>query len=75
MAIATSKTTFACPNCDTIYQLIKVEAGPGTVIRQQITCRQCGAPFNGREGKFVLKYRTLIRPDRRSKSPRGRGDS
>jgi predicted Zn finger-like uncharacterized protein len=52
---ALGKPSFTCPNCNALYQIVRQEAGPDTVDRQ-ITCRACGAPFNGREGKFLLKY-------------------
>jgi hypothetical protein len=45
---------FTCPNCKALYQVVKVEAGLETEDRE-ITCRVCGGPFLGREGKFVLK--------------------
>ena len=47
--------SFTFPNCQALYQVVKVEAGPETVSRE-ITCRVCGGPLAGREGKFVLKY-------------------
>jgi hypothetical protein len=47
--------SFVCPNCDALYELVKVEAGLETADRA-IACRSCGAPLSGREGKFVLKY-------------------
>jgi hypothetical protein len=47
--------TFTCPNCQALYQIVKVEAGPETDSRE-IVCRACGGPLVGREGKFVLKY-------------------
>jgi hypothetical protein len=50
-----SKPAYFCPNCDALYQLVKVEAGPETSDRE-IACRACGAPLPVREGKFVLKY-------------------
>jgi hypothetical protein len=46
---------FNCPNCDALYQIVKVEAGLET-IDAQVTCRICGAPLPGREGGMVLKY-------------------
>jgi hypothetical protein len=49
------KLSYFCPNCNALYQLVKVDAGPETNDRQ-ITCRACGAPLPAREGKFVLKY-------------------
>ena len=56
--MVTGKRTFHCPNCNALYQVVKVEAGPETINRE-ITCRFCGGPFAGREGKFVIKYFTL----------------
>jgi transcription elongation factor Elf1 len=52
--------SFACPNCNALYQVVKVEAGPETTDRE-ITCRSCGGPLAGREGKLVLKYFLLRR--------------
>jgi hypothetical protein len=46
---------FFCSNCNALYQLIKVEAGPENGSRV-ITCPVCAAPLPAREGKFVLKY-------------------
>jgi len=46
---------FKCPNCDALYELVKVEPGPETVDRK-ITCKECGGPLPGREGRFVCKY-------------------
>jgi transposase-like protein len=57
------KPSFTCPNCNALYQLVRVEAGPESVDRQP-TCRDCGAPFNGRAGKFVLKYFMLRKAGR-----------
>jgi hypothetical protein len=48
-------STFVCPNCNALYQLVKGEAGPETVDRA-LTCRSCGGPLPSREGEFVLKY-------------------
>jgi uncharacterized Zn finger protein (UPF0148 family) len=52
---------FKCPNCGTLYQLVKAEAGPETVDRQS-TCHGCGAPLNGRDGELVLKYFLIWNP-------------
>jgi hypothetical protein len=55
---STKFSFFNCPNCQPLYQLIKHAAEPKSNERQ-ITCRACGAPFPGREGKFGLKYLML----------------
>ena len=47
--------SFTCPNCQALYQVVRVEAGPETNNRE-ITCSVCDAPLLGRKGKFVLKY-------------------
>jgi hypothetical protein len=47
--------SFACPNCNSLYELVKVEAGPEAVHRK-VACRSCDAPLPGIEGNFVLKY-------------------
>jgi len=49
------KTSFTCPTCNALYQMVRQEAGPETVNRE-ITCRVCGGPLPSCEGKFVLKY-------------------
>jgi DNA-directed RNA polymerase subunit RPC12/RpoP len=55
---------FKCANCDALYQVIKVKAGPETVD-SEITCQICGRPFVGRDGRFVLKYFLLREAGRR----------
>ena len=58
-----------CPNCNALYQVVKAEAGPETDDRE-ITCRACGAPLPGSEGKFIFKYfllRERARFDRRAR--------
>jgi predicted RNA-binding Zn-ribbon protein involved in translation (DUF1610 family) len=55
-----STTYFNCPNCGALYHLIKVESGPETVD-QEISCRSCGGPLQGREGGLVLKYLLINR--------------
>jgi predicted Zn finger-like uncharacterized protein len=55
--------SFTCPNCNAIYQMVKVEAGPETVDRE-VNCRSCGATLPGRDGNFVLKYFMLRKADR-----------
>ena len=51
----TAKPFFKCPNCEALYHIVKVKAGPKTADRE-ITCRDCGGPLAGRQGKFVIKY-------------------
>jgi predicted Zn finger-like uncharacterized protein len=70
MAGGSSFKSFKCPNCQALYQIVKVEAGPDSVI-QEVPCRVCGAPLRGREGKFVLKYFLLREATRVQKSRRG----
>ena len=55
MATVRSFKTSTCPNCNALYQLVKIEAGPETTD-QETTCQVCGGPLAAREGKFVLKY-------------------
>jgi hypothetical protein len=50
-----SFNSFTCPNCQALYSLVKVEAGPETNDRE-LACRVCDAPLPAREGRFVLKY-------------------
>jgi predicted Zn finger-like uncharacterized protein len=44
MAGGSSFKSFKCPNCQALYQIVKVEAGPDSVI-QEVPCRVCGAPL------------------------------
>jgi hypothetical protein len=46
-----SRYSFVCPNCDALYELVKLEAGPETVDRA-IACRSCDAAVVG-EGRQV----------------------
>src|SRR6476646_2985890 len=66
MGAGNSPPLFTCPNCKALYQVVKLEAGLGT-IDAEIRCRVCGGPLVGREGKFVLKYFLLRKaiPSRR----------
>jgi hypothetical protein len=40
--------SFTCPNCEALYEIVKVEAGPETIF-SAVTCRVCGAPVPNRE--------------------------
>ena len=62
---------FTCPNCQALYDVVKVEAGPETTL-QEVTCLSCGGPLPAREGKFVLKYFLLREASRSQKSRRQR---
>jgi DNA-directed RNA polymerase subunit RPC12/RpoP len=53
---------FKCANCTAEYPVVRVEADP--TKDREITCRKCGGPLVGREGKFILKYFLLRRPGR-----------
>jgi predicted RNA-binding Zn-ribbon protein involved in translation (DUF1610 family) len=61
--IVNVKTSFACPNCNALYQVIRQQAGPETV-NHEVTCRACGGPLPNREGKFILKYFLLRKSGR-----------
>jgi predicted RNA-binding Zn-ribbon protein involved in translation (DUF1610 family) len=61
--VAGKLSSFNCPNCNALYQVVSVEAGPETVSRD-ITCRSCGNPLLGRDGNFVLKYFLLRKAGR-----------
>ena len=69
----TAGNRFNCPYCNALYQVVKVEAGPEAVDRE-ITCRSCGGPLTGRDGKFVLKYFLLRKAGRVQNWKRGRID-
>jgi predicted Zn finger-like uncharacterized protein len=46
------RRSFTCPNCQALYDVVKVEAGSETTLRE-VTCLSCGGPLLAREGKFV----------------------
>ena len=58
---------FSCRNCNAKYLLIRVDSEPS---HGRIECHHCGAPLNGREGRFILKYFLIDRPRRKLKLPR-----
>ena len=57
---------FKCPNCDALYQVVRVEALP-EARDHEIKCLVCGEPLAAREGEFVLKY-FLLRTAARKKT-------
>jgi hypothetical protein len=57
---------FNCPNCNGLYQVVKVEAPP-LLNEDQLTCLSCGGPLNALEGRFVLKYFFIDRRSARAK--------
>jgi hypothetical protein len=59
---ADKPSLFHCPNCNALYQVVKVETGHETVGRE-ITCLCCEAPLIGREGNLVVKYFLLRKGD------------
>jgi hypothetical protein len=56
---------FNCPNCNALYQVVKVEAAPETIYESEITCWVCGGLLAARDGKLVLKYFLLWKVGRR----------
>jgi DNA-directed RNA polymerase subunit RPC12/RpoP len=70
----TTTTQFNCVDCNALYHLIKVEAGPETVDRE-LNCQACGARLPARDGQFVLKYFLLRKPSRRQKTDGAADDS
>ncbi len=68
-----SPERFDCPDCGAQYKLVRVEADAEQ--DRQITCCRCGAPLNGREGAFALKYFLVGRPQARVRlAIQGRSD-
>jgi hypothetical protein len=66
-----SFNSFTCPNCQALYHVVKVEAGPETDF-QDVACRVCRGSLLGREGNLVLKYFLLREAGRVQKSRRVR---
>jgi hypothetical protein len=61
-----TKPLYFCQNCNALYQIVKVEAGPESVS-PGIICLECRAPFQERDGKFILKYFMLRTAARKQK--------
>jgi hypothetical protein len=57
---------FDCPHCQAKYKLVRVDA-PIVEIMQEITCRSCGGPLQGREGRFIMKYFLVSKRRRRER--------
>jgi hypothetical protein len=54
VSLMPAETSFRCPNCDTAYKVVRVEA-PAT-HDEPLLCLSCGGPLHNRDGKFALKY-------------------
>jgi hypothetical protein len=74
-----SFNSFTCPNCQTLYHVVKVEGGPQTDSRE-ITRRTCGGPLTAREPpwhvgqirEFTAARRASERQHASSEAPTGR---
>jgi hypothetical protein len=55
-----SSSRFNCPNCGALYEVVRVEA-ENVAVDRELACLSCGAPFQARQGWFVLKYFLLER--------------
>jgi predicted nucleic acid-binding Zn ribbon protein len=64
-------THYECPNCRAQYRLVRVDADANAPDRE-ITCRSCGAPLQGREGRYALKYFLVNRPRLQAQQSRRR---
>jgi hypothetical protein len=58
-----------CGNCGADYKVVRVESS--VPLPHQPVCSACGAPLQGRQGRFVLKYAIV---KRRAKRGRAIGD-
>ena len=54
----------ACPNCAAQYKVVCIEVVPTDGFRE-ITCKACGSPLQGREGKSIFKYFLVSERERR----------
>jgi hypothetical protein len=62
---------FNCPKCSARYKIVRVERDE-VWPDEQIACLSCDAPFNGREGRLILKYFLLDSPRLRAQKKRNR---
>jgi hypothetical protein len=60
-------THFKCPNCDALYHLVKVVAGPQAHLDYKITCTVCAGALPACEGQLIFKYFLLRKATRRKK--------
>ena len=67
----TGTTPFECPNCGAQYKLVRLETETA-LADHKITCRKCGGPLAGTEGRFILKYFLVGRSRRKARDPRAR---
>ena len=58
-------TRFHCRVCGAKYEIVRVEAPPGPTTGRELACLSCGGPLHGRDGRFLLKYFLVERPQRR----------
>jgi hypothetical protein len=74
MSDMSPSVTFDCYNCEATYEVVRVEAPPGSSINRDIVCIRCGGPLHGREGNFILKYFLVRRrPDKPRSAARRNG--
>jgi predicted Zn finger-like uncharacterized protein len=59
---------FNCPRCATAYKVVHAEA-EDAAGDDAVPCLQCGAPLQGREGRFLLKYFLGVGRQRRAARP------
>ena len=67
--VSEEKGFYSCPNCKSLYHVVRVEAGAETT---EHICSGCREPLPPRDGRSILKY--LYLPDvseRRRIDPRG----
>ena len=55
------KAAVHCCHCGAQYKVVRQEAPSDH--DKEIACLSCGAPLEAREGKFVLKYFRVKRPE------------
>jgi hypothetical protein len=47
-----AESSFKCPTCDALYQVVKINAGQEAIGRET-TCQVCGAQFPAQQGKLI----------------------
>ena len=55
LAVQTAEVNFVCPNCSSLYEIVKAGAAR-EAIDPDIACPTCGGSLPAREGRFALKY-------------------
>jgi predicted Zn finger-like uncharacterized protein len=64
-----AETRFNCPTCSARYKVVEVEA-PALASVEEVTCVNCGAALQARDGRLARKYFLVDPKTRRDRHKR-----